>query len=69
MSEEKTLTEKIEERLQSISELPEEFIVSHRHYHCEMEIEGYEIMDPKGYRNLQKALIIKLYSNFKKQRK
>jgi uncharacterized protein YxjI len=58
MSEDKTLKEEIEERLQRITELPDEFIVSHIHCECEVEIEGYQIMNPTGYSNLQKALLL-----------
>ena len=39
-----------------IENLPDEFIVKHRHYHCEMEIEGYEIMNPEQFKKLQTAL-------------
>jgi len=39
-----------------IENLPDAFIVKHRHYHCEMEIEGYEIMNPEQFKKLQDAL-------------
>ena len=43
-------------RSKLIENLPDEFIVKHRHYHCEMEIEGYEIMNPEYFKKLQEAL-------------
>ena len=43
-------------RSKLIENLPDEFIVKHRHYHCEMEIEGYEIMNPEYFKKLQDAL-------------
>jgi hypothetical protein len=51
--DEKLLTEL---RSKLIENLPDEFIVKHRHYHCEMEIEGYEIMNPEYFKKLQEAL-------------
>ena len=55
MSEEKTLTEKIEERLQSISELPEEFILM-TSIEWEISVEGYEIITREEYERLLKGL-------------
>ena len=40
----------------NIENLPDEFIVKHCHYHCEMEIEGYEIMNPEQFKKLQTSL-------------